>query len=350
MKLKTVLIFILILLVACVPCLVSLAEDEDGSSPPSTSSASVEADSSSSSEHSSESTESDDSDSSEKSGSTGDSKDDSSSSKESKSSSESKSRSSGSRFSGDPVKGKTPKFADLDLGSGDPDDGKDFKLEPEENDSLFEVSIRNTEAKGMKGNDNFYVDFDGCKLWIPIEVPATHVEDDHINSKLVVQYGAADDSIMDKVTSSIQSSHILQAFTLSLTAYDAKGRPDALDTFDGQIKFICDVNAACVNQYKRDEKLALMVYNSETRSLENVDFSIDADAEEVTVYTSSSGIFFLINSDSLDLSSSIKLNSNAPFLKVVLITGTLLSIVASVALIVLMIVKGRMKKSAGAKK
>ena len=248
------------------------------------------------------------------------------------------------------MQGKTPTFASLELGSGDPDDGKNFKLEPEENDGLLEVTIRNTEAKGMKGSDNFYVDFDSCELWLPIEIPATHVEDDHINSKLIAQYGAVSDSVTDRVASSIQESHILQAFTLALTAYDAKGKSDALDTFDGQIKFVCDVNAAWVNQFKRDEKLALMVYNSETRSLDNVEFTLDADAAKITAYTSSSGSFFLINSESLDLSSSIKLNSNAPFLKVVLIGGALLSIGASVALIALIIIKSRMKKSAEAKK
>ena len=348
MKAKKLLIFILILILACVPCLVSLAEGDSESSSPgvSTSSESVEADSSSSDEETSESSEPDDGSES----TDADEDDSSSSSKRQRSSSEPESSSSGTRFRGDPVQGKTPKFADLDLGDGDPDDGKDFKLEPEENDGYFEVVIRNTEAKGMKGNDNFRVAFDGCDLWLPIEIPAAHVEDDHINSKLVVSYGPVGDSVMSKVSSSIQTTHILQTFDLAMTAYDAKGQASALNSFDGKIKFVYEVNAACVNQYKRDGKLALMVYNTETRSLETVDYEIDADKSEITVYSSASGSFFLINSDSIDLSSSIKLNSNAPFLKVVFITGALLSIGASVALIVLIFVKGRKNKSSSAAK
>ena len=109
------------------------------------------------------------------------------------------------------------------------------------------------------------------------------------------------------------------------------------------------MNASCVNQYNRDGKLALMVYNTKTRSLDNVEYTIDVLKGKITVYTSSSGSFFLINSNSLDLSSSIKLNSNAPFLKIVLITGTFLSIGASIALIAVIIIKGRKQKAKNAK-
>lgn len=343
MKIKTVLIFILILALACVPCLASLAEDDsDGSSPASTSSASVETDSSN--EHGSEGSGSDD----DRSGSS-DEDDSSSSSGNDKSSSDGSSSSSGSRFTGDPVQGKTPKFADLKLGSCDPDDGKDFKLTPEENDGVYEVVIRNTEAKGMKGDDNFHISFDGCEMWLPIEIPASCVEDDHINSKLIVSYGPASESMADKVASSIQSTHILQTFSLSMTSYDRKGHAEEMNAFDGRIKFIYTVNAACINHYKLNGKLALMVYNSETRSLENVEYAIDAEKSEITVYTSHSGDFFLINSDSLDLSTSIKLNSNAPFLKIALIAGAFLSIGASIALIVLIVIKGKKHKVKNAK-
>ena len=344
MKAKTVLIFILILLLACVPCLVSLAEGDSESSPAAPgSSESAEIESSSSDEQESESSDSDggDSDSSES--------DESDSSTRSKSSSDPESSSSGSRFTGDPVQGKTPKFADLKLGDGDPDDGKDFKLEPEENDGYYEVTIRNTEAKGMKGNDNFRIAFDGCDVWVPIEIPASCVEDDHINSKLIVSYGPVNETVMDKVTSSVQSTHILQTFTLAMTAYDVKGQPKDLNDFDGKMKFVYGVNAAYVNQFKRDGKLALMFYNTETRSLNSVEYSLDESKSEITVYSSASGSFFLINSAAIDTSTSIKLNSDAPFLKVVLITGALMSIGASIALIVLVVIKNRKSRSAKTK-
>ncbi|MBQ6553467.1 MAG: hypothetical protein IJL83_07635 [Clostridia bacterium] len=344
MKAKTVLIFILILLLACIPCLVSLAEGDSESSPDAPdSSVSTEIEASSSDEQESESSAPDgdgDSDSSES--------DESDSSTRSKSSDKPESSSSGSRFSGDPVQGKTPKFADLKLGDGDPDDGKDFKLEPEENDGYYEVTIRNTEAKGMKGNDNFRIAFDGCDVWVPIEIPASCVEDDHINSKLIVSYGPVNGTVMDKVSSSVQSTHILQTFTLAMTAYNVKGQPKDLNTFDGKMKFVYGVNAACVNQFKRDGKLALMVYNTETRSLDSVEYSLDEGKSEITVYSSASGSFFLINSAAIDTSTSIKLNSNAPFLKVALITGALMSIGASIALIVLIVIKNRKNRFAKA--
>ena len=332
----------------CVPCLVSLAEGDDDSSAgdaPSISSSEegsgspADSDGSESDvEDGSESTESGDSDSSE------------SSSKEPESSSSSESSSSGSRFTGDPVQGKTPKFADLKLGDGDPDDGKDFTLKPEESDDgLAEVVIRNTEAKGMKGNDNFRIKFDGCELWLPIEIPASCVEDDHINSKLVVSYGEVDSGVAESITSSVQSSHILQTFRLALTSYDVKGQASAMDTFDGRIKFVIAVNSACVNQYNRDKKLALLAYNSGTRSLEAVEYELDAEKSELTVYTSNSGSFFLINSNDMDISAPIKLNTNAPFLKVMLYLGTFASIAASIALIAVLIVRGKKQKLKNAK-
>lgn len=341
MKLKTLMIFILILALVCIPCLVSLAEGDSDSSPTEpASSASTEIESSSSDEPGSDSSDSEaaEPDSSEP--------DESDSSKPEPSSSKPESSSSGSRFTGDPVKGKTPKFADLELGDGDPDDGKDFKLEPEENGEFSEVVIRNTEAKGMKGNDNFRIEFEDCELWLPIEIPASCVEDDHINSKLVVSYGPADESILDRVSSAIKSSHILQDFTLLMTAYDMKGYPTELNSFDGRIKYIYSINAACVNRYKSDGKLALMFYNSETRTLENIDYEIDADNGKLTVYSSGSGSFFLINSNDIDVSTTIKLNSNAPFLKVVLFAGAAMSIGASVVLAALIIIKNRKGKSA----
>ncbi|MBO4934678.1 MAG: hypothetical protein J5441_05885 [Clostridia bacterium] len=344
MKAKTVLILILILLLACVPCLVSLAEGDSESSPAAPeSSESAEIESSSSDEQESESSDSDggDSDSSES--------DESESSTRSKSSSEPQSSSSGSRFAGDPVQGKTPKFADLKLGDGDPDDGKDFKLEPEENDGYYEVTIRNKDAKGMKGNDNFRIEFDGCDVWVPIEIPASCVEDDHINSKLVVSHGPISESMMDKVTSSISPSRILQTFSLALTSYDVKGQPTEMNSFDGKIKFVRGVNAACVNQYNRDGKLALMLYDTESRTLSNVEYTLDPDKGEITVYASGSGSFFLINSEEIDTTTAIKLNSNAPFLKIVLITGALMSIGASIALIALAVIKNRKNRSAKTK-
>ena len=341
MKLKTLLSLILVLALVCIPCLVSLAEgDSESSQVEPVSSESAEIDVSSSEEPGSDSSESEvgEPDNSEQ--------DDSGSSEPESSSSKPESSSSGSRFTGDPVKGKTPKFADLDLGDCDPDDGKDFTLEPEDNDGRSEVVIRNTEAKGMKGNDNFYIDFGDCEMWLPIEIPASCVEDDHINSKLVVSYGHVDNSILERVTSAIRSSQILQTFTLLMTAYDLKGHPTEMSSFDGKIKYIYDVNAACVNRYKSDGKLALMLYNPETRTLDNIDYEIDPDNGKVTVYASGSGSFFLINSNDIDVSSTIKLNSNAPFLKVVLITGAVMSIGASIALVALIIIKNGKNKSA----
>ena len=351
MKSRLVLILILVLALLCVPCLVSLAEGEDDSSggeTPSISSSETETESSAGSE----STASDGSEDGSESTASDGSEDSSESSQEpdGSSSSSSESSSSGSGFKGDPVKGKTPKFADLELGSGDPDDGKDFNLKPEDNDGMAEVVIRNTEAKGMKGNDNFHIDFDGCELWLPIEIPASCVEDDHINSKLVISYGAVDEDVLDRVASSIQSSHMLQVFTLALTSYDIKGQSADLNSFDGRIKFVYSVNAACVNQYNRDGKLALLAYNTETRSLNHVDYEMDATNGEITVYASCSGSFFLINSNDIDLSSPIKLNTNAPLLKVLLYLGTFASIAASVALIALLIVKGKKQKAANAKR
>ena len=247
------------------------------------------------------------------------------------------------------MQGKTPKFADLKLGDGDPDDGKDFKLEPEENDGYYEVTIRNKDAKGMKGNDNFRIEFDGCDVWVPIEIPASCVEDDHINSKLVVSHGPISESMMDKVTSSISPSRILQTFSLALTSYDVKGQPTEMNSFDGKIKFVRGVNAACVNQYNRDGKLALMLYDTESRTLSNVEYTLDPDKGEITVYASGSGSFFLINSEEIDTTTAIKLNSNAPFLKIVLITGALMSIGASIALIALAVIKNRKNRSAKTK-
>lgn len=348
MKSKIALILILVLALLCVPCLVSLAEDDSSSSAGTETSSYSEEGGGSSEPDGSEGSEpgEDDSESTESDG--GEDGSDESSDKP-ESSSEPESSSSGSRFTGDPVKGKTPKFANLDLGDGDPDDGKNFTLKPEDNDGMSEVVIRNTEAKGMKGNDNFHVKFGGCELWLPIEIPASCVEDDHINSKLVVSYGGVDEGVMDKVTSSIQSSHMLQVFTLALTSYDIKGQASDMNTFDGRIKFVCDVNAACVNQYNRDGKLALLVYNTETRTLNAVDYEIDTDNGAITVYASCSGSFFLINSNEMDLSAPIKLNTNAPLLKVMLYTGTFASVAASVALIVILIVKGKKQKAANAK-
>ncbi|MBO4584081.1 MAG: hypothetical protein J5756_03340 [Clostridia bacterium] len=347
MKSKLVLIIILVLALVCVPCLVSLAEGETDSSGGETTSLSSD-EGESSSPVGSDSSGSDEDDGSDSTGSE-DSDEPESSSKETDSSSEPESSSSGSGFKGDPVQGKTPKFADLKLGDGDPDDGKDFNLKPEDNDGMAEVVIRNTEAKGMKGNDNFHIKFDGCELWLPIEIPASCVEDDHINSKLVVSYGPADDGVLSRVTDSVQSSHILQTFTLALTSYDVKGQSSDMNTFDGKIKFVCQVNAASVNQFKRDGKLALMVYNSESRSLSTVEYELDADKGEMTVYTSNSGSFFMINANDIDLSAPIKLNSNAPFLKVVLYAGTFVSICASIALIVMLIVRSKKQKLKNAK-
>ena len=122
-----------------------------------------------------------------------------------------------------------------------------------------------------------------------------------------------------------------------------------MNTFDGKIKFVCQVNAASVNQFKRDGKLALMVYNSETRSLSTVEYELDADKGEMTVYTSNSGSFFMINANDMDLSAPIRLNSNAPFLKVVLYIGTFFSICASIALIVMLIIRNKKQKVKNAK-
>lgn len=343
MKNKIAIIFILICALLCVPCLVSLAESSSSDTPASSSS-SAEAESSESSENS-ESFESDEEESS--------SEDEDEKEEKSTSSSKPKknrSSSEGHRFSGDPIQGETPQFSALELGECDPDDGKDFELKPDKTEGSFEVTIRNTDAEDMKGNDNFFIDFDDCKLWLPIEIPATHVEDDHINSKLIVSYGPVTDSVLGKVTSSVKSSHILQTFSLAMTAYDVKGQPESLNEFDGTIKFEYNVNAACINQYKRDGKLALIFYNTDTRSLEKLDYDLDTEKSVMTVYASNSGSFFIINSENLDLTSSIKLNSHAPAVKVLIYIMTFASVTVSVGLIIYLAVKERKNKKASARK
>lgn len=256
----------------------------------------------------------------------------SSSSKSEKESSSSGSK--GYRFSGDKIQTKNPRFSELELGDCDPDDGKDFSLKPEMGNNYEEIVIRDTDAEKMTGKDNFYIEFSDCKVWVPIEVPAGCVVDDNINSKLVVNYGTIDANVYNKVSSTIDSMHILQTYNLTLTAYNEKGKPNILSTIDGKIKLEIPVNSACINQYKGEGKVSLLVYDPDSQSLENCDYSIDTENELLTAYLTRSGNFFIINSKGLDVSSVTMLNDSAPFIKVLIIGGTFFFMACVVVLII----------------
>lgn len=347
MKVKLVLISILILTLLCVPCLMSLAEssgDENSAS----SSVITESNSSEGhdSESSSEDTESSSSDGEDSKDSDESSDSDSEDSEDSDSEDEDESSSSeGHRFSGDPVQGKNPKFSELDLGDCDPDDGKDFKLKVEEDGGIFTLPINNTDIeKKMTGKDNFYIDYEDCRLWLPIEIPAGCVVDDNLLSNLTVTYGDVSDSVLNKVVSSIKSSQILQTFSLTLTNYDVKGQAHKMNSFDGTMKIKYSVNAACVNQYNHGKQLALVFYDTETRSLKSLEYTLDTDSKEMTVYLSNSGDFFIINSAELDLSSEIKLDSKPPFIKVMLYLITFLSLAVAVGFAGFIVYKDKIAK------
>jgi len=348
-KAKLILITILIFSILCVPCPMSLAESSDGDS---NSSTPVFAESSSSFDSESSDSENEDEDSSSSDGedsSSSEEEEESSSSNNEEDEDEESSSSEGHRFTGDPVQSKNPKFSELDLGDCDPDDGKDFELKFDETDGVASLAINNSNIKKMTGKDNFYIDFEGCRLWLPIEIPAGCVVDDNLLSNLTVSYGDVSAAVMSKVSSSVKSSQILQTFSLTLTNYDVRGQAHKMNSFEGTAKIKYAVNAACINQYNHGKQLALVFYDTDSRSLKPIEYTLDTESGEMTVYLSNSGDFFILNSAELDLTTEIKLNSNPPFLKVFLYLITFLSLGVAVGFAGFIIYKDRIAKKNNSK-